>query len=87
MGPAVGQRFQFRMQALQHAFDISSNVAVREADRRVPALGVQVITNRISFGVVRIPVYLHNQRFLGAEEVDDTIADHVLAAELVTPQL
>ena len=87
MGPAVGKNFQFRKQALQHAFNVPPDLAVREADRGVTTVSVQAIADRVFFGVMRVAIDLDDERPLRAEEIDDTIADDVLAAELVAAEL
>ena len=87
MGPPVGKHVEFGLEALKHPFNILAHVAVRKADRGIPTMLVQSISCGIFNLVVCVAVDLYDQSFLWTEEVYDGIADHVLAAKLVTTEL
>jgi hypothetical protein len=86
-GPTIGKAIQRLKQNLEHAVDVRAHVRVREPDSRIAPAPVDLVANAVGGAVMCIAIDFDDERFSRAEEIDDTIADHVLAPELVPAEL
>ena len=87
MGPPIRQSPQFGEKACKDAIKVFADFLIREPDSRVAAQAIRPITHIIALWIMRIAVHLHNQSFLRTEEIDDAIADDVLATKLIAAKL
>lgn len=85
--PTVGEGLQPRKDLFEHACDVGTNIPVCKT-KHVKAFGAERhIPLIVLWDFVRVAIDLNHEAFARTEEVDNEIADYMLAPKLVAAEL
>ena len=86
--PAIRRIIQNKAQILQHPIEVLHHLAIGVAHRSEAVLPQhKLVGYGIALTVMCVAIDFDDEPKGGAEEVDDSLADHSLTAKLVTVQL